>query len=343
MSNPSFPPLPADVRAMPHEFRVLTGERPTGPLHVGHYFGSLHNRVRLQNVGVDLIVVIADYQVLTDRTDPGNLSEIVHGLVLDYLAVGLDSRSTTIFVHSAVASLNQLLLPFLSLVSNAELARNPTVKEEIASTRHNTVTGLMYTYPAHQAADILSCGANLVPVGEDQLPHLELTRTIARRFNQRYAPLFPAVEPLLSPTPRLVGLDGRNKMSKSRKNTIDIRSTADETAERIAAAVTDSQRHITFDPQARPQVANLLRLASLCRNEDPHAIAAEIGDRGAAALKQTTIEAVNEYFAPIRARRDEYAKDPALVTSIIRKGNARASELADNTLSRVKEAMGMQY
>ncbi len=343
MNHPSCTALPADVVAKPHEFRVLTGERPTGPLHIGHYFGSLQNRVRLQNHGVDLIMVIADYQVLTDRDIHGDLSNVVHGLVLDYLAVGLDPDNTTIFVHSAIASLNQLLLPFLSLVSNAELQRNPTVKEEIAASRRDAVSGLMYTYPAHQAADILSCGANLVPVGDDQLPHLELTRTIARRFNQRYARLFPPIEALLSSTPRLIGLDGRDKMSKSRGNTIDIRDSADDTARRIKAAVTDSQRHITFDPQNRPHVANLLRLAALCRNEDPHAVAVQVGNGGAAGLKKLTIEAVNEHFAPIRARRRAFAQDPALVKRILKDGSLRANSLADATLAQVKEAMGMRY
>ncbi|HTA01915.1 MAG TPA: tryptophan--tRNA ligase, partial [Streptosporangiaceae bacterium] len=238
----------------PSAFRILSGDRPTGPLHVGHYFGSLANRIRLQDAGVEVLVLIADYQAITDRTAPAELPGIVMGLMADYLAVGIDPSRATIFAHSQVAPLNQLLLPFLSLVSVAEIRRNPTVKDEIAATGSGTVTGLMFTYPVHQAADILFCHANLVPVGRDQLPHLELTRTIARRFNERYcqgAPYFPAPAGLLSAVPLLLGTDGQ-KMSKSRGNSVPIRATADETVRLLAAARTDSERFIGYDPKRRP-------------------------------------------------------------------------------------------
>ena len=167
-------------------FRILTGDRPTGQLHLGHYFGTLRNRVRLQDLGAEVFVLIADYQVLTDRDLAEHLDEYVTGMLLDYLAIGLDPARTVIFAHSAVPALNQLLLPFLSLVSVPELNRNPTVKDEIAHSRQASVSGLMLTYPVHQAADILFCKANLVPVGQDQLPHLEIARLIARRFNERF-------------------------------------------------------------------------------------------------------------------------------------------------------------
>ncbi len=176
------------IMRTPQSFRVLTGDRPTGALHLGHYFGSQQNRVRLQSAGVELLVLIADYQALTDRTAAAGLPDIVIGLVADYLALGIDPDRATIFAHSQVGPLNQLLLPFLSLVSVAEIGRNPTVKDEIAAAGSPTVSGLMFSYPVHQAADILFCRANLVPVGKDQLPHIELTRTIARRFNERYCP-----------------------------------------------------------------------------------------------------------------------------------------------------------
>src|SRR5690349_24062799 len=177
--------------------RVLTGDRPTGALHLGHYFGTLVNRVRLQHQGHELFVVIPDYQVITDRDRPEALRATVRDLVRDYLAIGLDREATVVFPHSAVPALNQLLLPFLSLVGMGELYRNPTVKEEIQRAGRSSVNGLMYTYPVHQAADILFCKGELVPVGKDQLPHLELTRSIARRFNERYAPVFPLPDPLL--------------------------------------------------------------------------------------------------------------------------------------------------
>src|ERR1700758_4236946 len=236
-------------------FTILTGDRPTGRLHLGHYFGTLANRVRLQDLGAEVFVLIADYQVLTDRDVAEHLDEYVTGLVLDYLAIGIDPARTVIFAHSAVPALNQLLLPFLSLVSVPELNRNPTVKDEIAHSRQAAVSGLMLTYPGHQAADILFCKSNLVPVGQDQLPHLEITRVIARRFNERYGTVFPVPDALLSTAPLLLGTDG-TKMSKSRGNTIPLAATADETARLIRGAQTDSERHISYDPAGRPAVSS---------------------------------------------------------------------------------------
>src|ERR671939_86590 len=208
----------------PAAHRVLTGDRPTGPLHVGHYFGTLENRVRLQRLGVELLVLVADYQVLTDRAAARRLPDDVLGQVADYLAAGIDPARATIFAHSQVEAVGQLMVPFLSLVSVAEVARNPTVKEEVAASGGAATSALMLTYPVHQAADILAFRANLVPVGRDQLPHLELTRTIARRFNERYGALFPEPEALLSAAPRLLGLDGERKMGKSAGNAIALRA-----------------------------------------------------------------------------------------------------------------------
>ncbi|OLO32118.1 tryptophan--tRNA ligase [Streptomyces sp. MNU77] len=323
----------------PGSFRVLTGDRPTGPLHLGHYFGSLLNRVRLQNLGVDVIVLIPDYQVITDRDTAERLGEYTDGLLLDYLALGIDPARSTVFCHSAVPALNQLMLPFLSLVSVAELNRNPTVKDEIAHSRQSTVSGLMLTYPVHQAADILSCKGNVVPVGRDQAPHLEVTRTIARRFNERYGEVFQEPDIMLSAAPLLLGTDG-TKMSKSRANSVPLGATADETARLIKGATTDADRHITYDPDARPNVSSLVLLAALCLERDPHEVAAEIGDGGAAALKRTVTDAVNSHLAPFRARRAEYAKDLTYVRSVLRAGNERANALAEATLDEVREAMG---
>ncbi|MEV0971481.1 tryptophan--tRNA ligase [Microtetraspora glauca] len=334
------------IRREPGRFRVLTGDRPTGRLHLGHYFGTLHNRVRLQNLGVETFLIIADYQVLTDRDVADRLNERVEDLVLDYLAVGIDPTRTTIFAHSAVPALNQLLLPFLSLVSVSELNRNPTVKDEIAHSRQSAVSGLMFTYPAHQAADILFCKADVVPVGQDQLPHLELTRTIARRFNDRYgtgaAPVFPEPDALLSAAPLLLGTDG-TKMSKSRGNAVGLAASADETARLIRGAKTDVDRHITYDPEARPEVSSLVLLAALCLDRDPHDVAAEIGGRGAAALKATVTEAVNEYLAPIRERRADYAQDLGFVRQVLHDGTRIANEVAETTLGEVRAAMKTVY
>ncbi|GAA2419019.1 tryptophan--tRNA ligase [Streptomyces mauvecolor] len=319
--------------------RILTGDRPTGPLHLGHYFGTLQNRVRLQNEGVDLFLVIPDYQVLTDRDVAERLTENVEDVVLDYLGAGVDPTRSTVFTHSAIPALNQLLLPFLSLVSAAELSRNPTVKDEIAHSRQAAVSGLMFTYPAHQAADILFCKANLVPVGKDQVPHLELTRTIARRFNERYGPVFPEPRTLLSNAPLLLGTDG-TKMSKSRSNSIALKASSDETARLIRSAKTDTIREISYDPEHRPEVSNLVLLAALCQGRDPHEVASAIGDGGSAALKATVTEAVNTHFAPLRARRAEYAQDMAYVRKLIAEGNERANEIAETTLDEVRKAMG---
>jgi tryptophanyl-tRNA synthetase len=334
--------LEAAIERNAAPFRILTGDRPTGPLHVGHYFGTIANRVRLQDLGAEVFVLIADYQALTDRDSAEHLDEYVTGLVLDYLACGIDAGRSVIFAHSAVPALNQLLLPFLSLVSVPELQRNPTVKDEITHSRQASVSGLMLTYPVHQAADILFCKATLVPVGQDQLPHLEVTRLVARRFNERYGPVFPVPEALLSNAPLLLGTDGA-KMSKSRGNAIVLRATSDETARLIRGAKTDSSRHVSYDPAARPEVSSLVLLAALCQERDPVDLADEIGDGGAARLKDVVTEAVNERLAPIRARRAELAGDTAYIRQVLRDGNTRASEIAQATLAEVRGAMGMSY
>ncbi|MGD8149810.1 tryptophan--tRNA ligase [Ornithinimicrobium sp. Y1694] len=339
----------ADLDVHPERYRMLTGDRPTGHLHLGHYFGSLANRVVLQDKGIDTFVLIADYQVITDRDEVSSIQERVFSLLTDYLSIGIDPTRTTIFTHSQIPALNQLMLPFLSLVTDSELRRNPTVKAEQEATGGRPMSGLMLTYPVHQAADILFCKANVVPVGKDQLPHLEQTRVVARRFDERYgragdksAPVFPAPDALLSDVPNLLGTDGQ-KMSKSKGNTIELRMSADDTAKVLKKAVTDSDRHITFDPANRPEVSNLIKLASLTTGRDPHAIAEEIGDGGSGTLKKLVTESVNEYFAPIRARRAELEADQGHLRDVLAEGNARANAVAEATLAEVREAMQMVY
>jgi tryptophanyl-tRNA synthetase len=207
------------------------------------------------------------------------------------------------------------------------------------------MSGLMFTYPVHQAADILFCHATVVPVGKDQLPHLELTRLIARRFNRRYSPtkpFFPEPEALLSDAPLLLGIDGQ-KMSKSRGNAIALSATADETARLIRAAKTDSDRHITYDPIGRPGVSNLVLLAALCLGRQPEEVAADLRTAGSAALKRLVTEAVNERFRSIRARRDELILDPSYLREILRAGNERANALANETLTAVRQLMHTFY
>ncbi len=325
--------------------RVLTGDRPTGQLHLGHLFGTLRNRVRLQNDGAELLVLVADYQTITDRDSPASLPRDVEELVADYLAVGIDPARSTIFAHSRVPALNQLMLPFLSLVTLPELLRNPTVKEEAATAGTPALSGLMLTYPVHQAADILFCRATLVPVGSDQLPHVEQARVIARRFNHRYAPehpVFPEPEAMLSDAPALLGTDGQ-KMSKSRRNAIAIAASADDTARLIRGAKTDADRHITYEPARRPEVSNLVLLTALCEDADPLTVADDIGAGGAAELKRRATEAINERLRPIRTARAELIADRAHLRHVIRTGSAAAAAIADRTLESVRAVMHTSY
>lgn len=334
-----------DVLAHPERYRILTGDRPTGSLHLGHYLGTLQRRVQLQDAGVPTVLVIADFQVITDREDPGDIQRNVYEILKDYLACGIDPTKTVVFTHSSVPALNELLLPFLSVVSLPEMERNPTVKSELAASGQRVLNGLLLTYPVHQAADILFCKGNLVPVGRDQLPHVEQTRVIARRINERYAggrTVLPEAQALLSPAPLVLGIDG-DKMSKSRNNFISLSHTADETAKLFKKAKTDADRHISYEPDTRPEVSSLVQIGALLSGQEPEDFAAAIGDKGGKALKDAVTEAVNEHLAPIRARRLELAEDPAHLRAVLRDGNQRANALADATLAEVKEALGMVY
>ena len=333
--------IQADLPVHPENYVMLTGDRPTGRLHLGHYFGTLVERVRLQGMGIKTNVIIADYQVITDRDTTEHIADNVLNMVIDYLACGLDPEKTMIFTHSAVPALNQLMLPFLSLVTESELERTPAVKAEQEASGH-ALTGLLLTYPVHQACDILFCKGNVVPVGRDQLPHIEQTRNIARRFNERYAKVFPTVDGLLTSTPLIPGLDGR-KMSKSYGNAISLSMTDAETAKLIKKSKTDSERNITFDPEGRPGVSALLTTAGICTGRDPKEIADEIGMGGAGQLKRYVTEAVNGYFAPIRERRHELEQDMDYIKDVLHDGNARANAIANQTLDEVRAAMGMVY
>ena len=335
-----------DIVKNPQKYRVLTGDRPTGRLHIGHYFGSLKNRVRLSKLGVPTMILIADYQVLTDHDAYQEISQNTKQLVIDYLAAGIEpGENVMIYPHSYIPEANQLMVPFLTLVSNAELSRNPTVKEEIQAAGLKNVNAGMYTYPVHQAVDILYCKGNVVPVGKDQLPHLEMTRTIARRFNEKFCKgresVFPMPQALLSKTPSIMGLDGCQKMSKSRGNAIMLSATEDETAKLIKKAKTDGERLITYDPVNRPEVANLLSLISLCTQEAPEDVAARIGEGGGGMLKNELTVALNEELRPLRQKRAQLEKDPAYIRSVLLDGVKKARENAEQTLSEVREVMNM--
>ena len=331
----------AEIEKNPGKFTMLTGDRPTGRLHMGHYFGTLRSRVEMQNKGVPTNIIVADYQVITDRDTTEHIQDNVLNLIIDYMAAGIDPEKTMIYTHSAVPAENQLMLPFLSLITEAEMERNPTVKAEQEASGHE-LTGLLLTYPVHQACDILFCKGNIVPVGRDQLPHIEATNKIARKFNNRYGRVFPEVTGLLTSTPLLPGLDGR-KMSKSYGNAISISMTAEETAKLIKKAKTDSERNITFDPENRPEVSALLTTAGICSGRDPKELADEIGMGGGGQLKKVVTEAVNGRFAEIRERREELLKDMDYIKDVIHEGNKQAREVATQTLAEVREAMGMVY
>ena len=333
--------IKADLAVHPEKYTMLTGDRPTGRLHMGHYFGTIRERVALQNAGVTTRIIIADYQVITDRDTTANIADNVHNMVIDYLACGIDPEKTIIFTHSAVPALNQLMLPFLSLVTESELMRNPTVKAEQEASGH-ALTGLLLSYPVHQACDILFCKGNVVPVGKDQLPHIEQTRQIARRFNERYGQVFPEPHGLLTDAVEIPGLDGR-KMSKSYGNAIALSATEEETAKLIKKSKTNSERMITFDKENRPGVSALLTTAALTTGRTEQDIAAEIGNDGAGALKRYVTESVNAYLAPIRERRRELEGQPEMVRESLHEGNRRANEIANTTLDEVREAMGMVY
>lgn len=335
------------------KYRILTGDRPTGFLHIGHYFGTLKTRVDLQNLGIDTTVLIADYQVITDRDNLGNVREYVLNLVADYLAAGIDPEKSTIFCHSQIPAIHEMLVIFLSLVTEAELHRNPTVKAELEAAAR-PMSGLLLTYPVHQAADILCAKANLVPVGQDQLPHLEQTRVVAKRFNKRYPQrdpqtgkktgrgVLPMAQGLLGQGAMILGTDGQ-KMSKSRHNTVELRASEDDTAKILKKAVTDSDRQITFDPAHRPEVSNLLLIASLCTGQTPEDIAAEIGAGGGGALKALVTQALNEHLRPLRQRRAELMQDEGYLWGVLARGNEKVRDEASDVLREMKAAMGMNY
>ena len=331
----------ADLPIHPEKYTMLTGDRPTGRLHMGHYFGTIRERVALQDMGITTRIIIADYQVITDRDTTEHIQDNVYNMVVDYLACGIDPEKTIIFTHSAVPALNQLMLPFLSLVTESELLRNPPVKSEMDASGH-ALTGLLLTYPVHQACDILFCKGNIVPVGKDQLPHIEQTRQVARRFNERYGHVFPEPEGVLNDAVEIPGLDGR-KMSKSYGNAISLSLTAEETAKLIKKSKTDADRMITYDKENRPGVSALLTTAALCTGRTEVDIAEEIGDGGSGTLKKYVTESVNEFLAPIRERRVQLAGDMDYIKDVLHEGNRRANEIANATLDEVREAMNMVY
>jgi len=327
--------------------RILTGDRPTGPLHLGHYVGSLQNRVRLQDE-YDTYVLIADIQALTDNFEhPENLAANVFEVALDYLAVGLDPEKVKIVVQSMVPELSELTTYFMNLVTVATLERNPTVKEEIK--QRNFVRGVpvgFWSYPISQAADITIFKADLVPVGEDQLPMIEQAREIVRRFNRLYAKVLVEPKAMLGSVARLPGTDGGAKMSKSLGNCIYLGDPPDMVRKRVMSMFTDPTRihptdpgHVegnpvfTYHDVFNPNKGEVDDLKERYRK----------GTVGDVEVKQRLYDALVNFLAPIRERRMRYAANPKRVYEIIIEGTRKGRALAQATMHEVRTAMKIAY
>jgi tryptophanyl-tRNA synthetase len=322
---------------------VLTGDRPTGPLHLGHYVGSLQQRVALQREHATY-VLIADLQALTDHADvPDRVREHVVGVALDYLSVGLDPDAAAVVVQSQVPELAELTVYFLNLVTVARLQRNPTVKEEMGQRGFAAaVPAGFFVYPVSQAADIAAFKAHLVPVGDDQLPMVELAAEIVRRFNRTYGPVLVEPEALLGKVSRLPGTDGATKMSKSLGNVINLSDDADTVARKVRGMFTDPQHLRVQDPgrvEGNPVFAYLDAF-------DPDRAAVEelkaryrAGGLGDTVVKARLLEVLEAFLEPIRRRRAEWARDIHAVHRILRDGPARGRAVAAATLQEVRAAM----
>ena len=353
MTNPPSGADPAGRGARPipaptARRTILTGDRPTGPLHLGHYVGSLANRVRLQREH-DTYVLIADLQALTDHADdPALIRKSIREVALDYLAVGIDPDVATIVVQSGVPELAELTVYFLNLVTVARLQRNPTVRDEMRQKGFDAdLPAGFLVYPVSQAADITAFQADLVPVGDDQLPMIEQTVEIVRRFNRVYGGgRTVLVEPdaLIPPIARLPGTDGGGKMGKSLGNAIYLSDAADVVAAKVRGMYTDPG-HLRVTDQGRvegnPVFAYLDAL-------DPDAAAVDelkrryrAGGLGDVAVKRRLLDVLEAFLAPIRSRRAEIAGDPALAEDVLARGTERGRAVAARTLADVRTAMGV--
>ena len=341
---------------------ILTGDRPTGRLHVGHYVGSLRRRVALQNSGEykRTMVMIADAQALTDNFDnPEKVRQNIIEVALDYLSVGLDPEKSTLFIQSQISELTELTFFYSNLVTVARLQRNPTVKNEIKLRNFEADIPVgFFTYPISQAADITAFKATTVPVGEDQLPMIEQTREIVRKFNSIYAPVLVEPEALIpsdAASRRLPGTDGKAKMSKSLGNCIYLSDDADTVAARIKTMYTDPEHLRVSDPGHLEGNTVFTYLEAFSRPEHferylpEYASLDELkahytrGGLGDVKVKKFLNAVLQEELEPIRKRRKEYERDISAVYEILKKGSERAREIAAETLSEVKEAMKINY
>lgn len=326
--------------------RILTGDRPTGQLHLGHYVGTLANRVRLQDE-YELFLLIADYHALTRNVDKAHVlvtREHIRELVLDYLSVGIDPDKTTIYVQSDVPTVCELHLLFSMLATVPRLERVPTLKEVMDAEHIEAPSYGLLGYPVLQAADILHVRANLVPVGKDQASHLELTREIARRFNYLYGTVFPEPDTLIGEVPTLLGTDGRTKMSKSLGNTIFLGDDSETVRQKVMNMYTDPTRiraDIPANPEGNPvfqyhdafntNKAEVEDLKSRYR-------AGKVGD---VEVKKKLNAALQQFLGPTRERRTHYSAHPEIIDEILAAGSAKVRPISEETLAMAREAMGL--
>ena len=341
---------------------ILTGDRPTGRLHIGHYVGSLKRRVELQNSGEfdRIYIMIADAQALTDNADnPEKVRQNIMQVALDYLAAGLDPDKVTIFIQSQVPELTELSFYYMNLVTVSRLQRNPTVKNEIIMRNFETSIPVgFYTYPISQAADITAFKATTVPVGEDQLPMIEQAREIVRRFNQTYAEVLvepEAVIPQNETCKRLPGTDGTAKMSKSLGNCIYLADSAEELRTKVMSMYTDPNHIRVTDPGSIEGNAVFTYLDAFCRPEhftkywpeydslDALKEHYQRGGLGDVKVKKFLYAIMEEELAPIRERRQAWEKRIPEIIEILRKGSIEAERVAAQTLTEVKQAMKIDY
>lgn len=344
---------------------ILTGDRPTGQLHIGHYVGSLRRRVELQNSGEydKIYIMIADAQALTDNIDnPEKVRQNIIEVALDYLSAGLDPAKSTLFIQSQISELTELTFYYMNLVTVSRLQRNPTVKSEIQLRNFEASIPVgFFTYPISQAADITFCKANVVPVGEDQLPMIEQTKEIVHKFNTVYAPDNPvlvepkALIPEAEACKRLPGTDGKAKMSKSLGNCIYLADSADEVRTKIMSMFTDPLHLQVSDPGHLEGNTVFTYLDAFARDEHfgrycpDYANLDEMkehytkGGLGDVKVKKLLNNIIQEELEPIRKRRAEYEKDIPEIYNILKKGSDAAREVAAQTLSEVKRAMKINY
>ncbi len=327
---------------------VLTGDRPTGRLHLGHYVGSIANRLKLQDQYDQAYYMIADMQALTDNADnPDKVRKNVLEVAMDNLAVGLDPQKTTFFIQSQIPEIAELALLFLNLVSLARLRRNPTVKNEMHQKGFGEdVPAGFLAYPVSQAADILAFKANLIPVGDDQLPVIEQANEILTKFNALYKPTFTKIETLLSTTSRLVGTDGHAKASKSLGNAIYLSDSLEEIKRKVGSMYTDPN-HIRIEQPGKIE-GNVV--FSYLDAFDPDQTAVERlkqqyrqGGLGDSQLKKRLVQVLESLLAPIREKRKTYEAHPEAVIRILKEGTERARKKAIETMNEVKRAIGINY